>query len=93
MALRTYGDPSSASSVLLIHDVGMSGACWHVVAKSLQDHGHFVVCPDLRGHGCTDWSTPNQKLYSNDLGYSPRASECRYRACSRVECRKTSSAC
>ena len=37
--------------VLLLHGHPRTSATWHNVAPQLVEHGHTVICPDLRGYG------------------------------------------
>jgi pimeloyl-ACP methyl ester carboxylesterase len=48
---RTWGDPSSTRSAVLIHGVTSNAASWVRVGPALAIEGYYVVAPELRGHG------------------------------------------
>jgi len=54
MHYRTWGNPEDPAIVLL-HGMLVSGRTYDEVAKPLA-MSHFVVLPDLRGHGKTSWA-------------------------------------
>lgn len=48
---RTWGDPASEKSAVLIHGVTGNSLSWVRVGSQLAERGYYVVAPDLRGHG------------------------------------------
>jgi pimeloyl-ACP methyl ester carboxylesterase len=50
---RTWGDPSSARSAVLIHGVTSNAASWVRVGPALAIEGYYVIAPELRGHGAS----------------------------------------
>src|SRR5262245_51762526 len=59
--LRTGGDKAS---IVLLHGLMTSGACFSPLARALEEH-YDVVMPDARGHGKS--SVPNQGYCYNNL--------------------------
>ncbi|TKV70758.1 alpha/beta fold hydrolase [Rhizobium sp. AU243] len=51
---ETHGDPVKPALVLL-HSLGTCGRVWEKQVEALREH-HFIVCPDLRGHGLSEVS-------------------------------------
>ncbi len=47
------GPPTETGTepVVLLHGAGMDRTVWRALQRSLADHGHPVVAPDLPGHG------------------------------------------
>lgn len=54
--------PQGGSLVVLLHGWLDQGAAWDAVAVHLAQAGHWVVAPDHRGHGHSDW-TPTGSTY------------------------------
>jgi haloacetate dehalogenase len=48
----------SGSAVVLLHGHPRTHTTWHRVAPQLAAAGHTVVCPDLRGYGCSTSPAP-----------------------------------
>lgn len=48
-----YGDRGVGSAVVLLHPIGLAGACWQPVAERLASR-YRVLTPDLAGHGASD---------------------------------------
>lgn len=46
---------SARDAVLMIHGLGAQGHTWDPIAAQLASR-YRVLCPDLRGHGRSDWS-------------------------------------
>lgn len=42
-------------TILMIHGLNTQAYCWQPVVERMTS-GTRVICPDLRGHGATDWS-------------------------------------
>ncbi|HET8939857.1 MAG TPA: alpha/beta fold hydrolase, partial [Polyangiales bacterium] len=57
--ISTWGDPN-ASPIVCVHGYQDQGPIWEELAQRLVEHGHFVVAPDLRGHGLSAHS-PGRK--------------------------------
>lgn len=51
MAYREYGASSADVPVVLVHGMGGDSGTWERFARTLTDHGRYVIAPDLRGHG------------------------------------------
>jgi pimeloyl-ACP methyl ester carboxylesterase len=51
----TWGEPARPA-VVMLHGFGQSAHTWRRVARHLTDR-YFVVAPDARGHGDSDWAT------------------------------------
>jgi pimeloyl-ACP methyl ester carboxylesterase len=47
--------PPRAPAVLLSHGGGQTRHAWSSIAHRLVAAGYRVICPDLRGHGDSDW--------------------------------------
>jgi non-heme chloroperoxidase len=58
------GGDAAGSTVILLHGGGQTRHSWRRAALELAAAGHYVVVPDLRGHGDSDWA-PDQN-YSMD---------------------------
>ena len=50
----TYGDPTDAPPLLIVHGLFGSARNWGVIAKRLSDNRQ-VVAVDMRNHGDSDW--------------------------------------
>ena len=50
----TYGDPTDAPPLLIVHGLFGSARNWGVIAKRLSD-SRQVVAVDMRNHGDSDW--------------------------------------
>jgi non-heme chloroperoxidase len=50
----SWGDPSSPP-LLMFHGGGQTAHTWQRVANRLSDR-YFILAPDLRGHGDTEWA-------------------------------------
>jgi pimeloyl-ACP methyl ester carboxylesterase len=48
---RTWGAPSVARAVLLVHGLTASHKEWALLGPRLAESGHYVIAPDLRGRG------------------------------------------
>jgi 3-oxoadipate enol-lactonase len=55
LSCRTWGDPANSAdrAVVLLHGLGSDSATWDQVAPMLAED-HYLVAPDLRGHGASD---------------------------------------
>jgi pimeloyl-ACP methyl ester carboxylesterase len=64
----TDWNPSAHDVVLLIHGLGAQGHTWDPIAHQLASR-YRVVCPDLRGHGRSDWSRDGYRVadFCSDL--------------------------
>ena len=51
-----YGD-NRLPPLLLLHGHTDCAWSWHHISAALSE-SHFVIAPDLRGHGDSDWSPP-----------------------------------
>lgn len=51
----TEWNPGGADCVVLIHGMNVQCHTWDPIAAELAKR-HRVICPDLRGHGDSDWS-------------------------------------
>ena len=65
VGVHAWGPESAPLRVLLLHDLGESGASLASIARPLAARGHRVVAPDARGHGDSQWSASS--------AYSPSA--------------------
>lgn len=63
VGVHAWGPDSAPLRVLLLHDLGESGAVLAPLALALAARGFRVVAPDARGHGDSQWSA--------DAAYSP----------------------
>src|SRR4051812_9381150 len=55
LSLKTWEcDSPSAPAMVLLPATGMTADDWDAVAENLS-HDRLVYCPDLRGHGRSDW--------------------------------------
>jgi pimeloyl-ACP methyl ester carboxylesterase len=59
---RRAGADGSGRTVLMLHGIGSHGASWRPVLDHLTGVDR-VVCPDLRGHGRSDWSRDGYWLH------------------------------
>jgi haloacetate dehalogenase len=66
LRVRTGG---SGPPVVLLHGHPRTHTTWHRVAPPLVAAGHTVVCPDLRGYGCSTAPPPT----SDHAPYAKRA--------------------
>lgn len=55
MFVRSWGDPSSKKTALLLHGLASSSISWRKIAKELVADGYYVTAPDLPGHGRSQW--------------------------------------
>jgi pimeloyl-ACP methyl ester carboxylesterase len=52
-----YGPTDANDTVVLLHGGAQTGRAWREVATMLATHGIRSICPDLRGHGESSWSS------------------------------------
>jgi pimeloyl-ACP methyl ester carboxylesterase len=62
--LLEWGDPDNPA-VVLVHGLNGHAHLWDPVSRQLTQDYH-VICPDLRGHGDSDWS--NEGYLYSDFG-------------------------
>jgi pimeloyl-ACP methyl ester carboxylesterase len=68
-AVREGGEsPTSARTLLALHGMTSHGDAWHPVIAGLSAVDR-VICPDMRGHGRSDWSRQGYWLadYADDM--------------------------
>ncbi len=53
LAYDVYGDPNDRP-LLLVHGLGADHTMWQPQCDRYPDEGHFLVVPDVRGHGESD---------------------------------------
>lgn len=46
---------TAGTPLVLVHGAWHSGRCWHEVAELLRTSGNVVTCPDLPGHGSSQF--------------------------------------
>ena len=61
----TWGDPD-APGLLLVHGLLDHARNWDWVASQLCDR-YYVIAPDLRGHGDSDWTGPASYALANHV--------------------------
>jgi esterase len=54
--ILTWGDASNPP-VLILHGGGLNAHSWDLIAQYLSGY-YYVVVPDQRGHGLSEWSAP-----------------------------------
>lgn len=61
----THWNPDGERVAVLLHGLNVQAHTWDPVAAALADDGYRVLCPDLRGHGRSDWSRDG--YYAHDF--------------------------
>ena len=62
-AICCWGNPEN-EAVLIVHGILDQGLAWEKVAQELCQRGYYVIAPDLRGHGKSNW---NESLHMMDF--------------------------
>lgn len=67
MHYTEWGSPSKPT-LLMLHGLNVTCHTWDPFARELQKDYH-VICPDLRGHGDTDWAREGYRVrqFANDI--------------------------
>lgn len=62
-----WGSPSKPT-LLMLHGLNVTCHTWDPFARKLQENYH-VICPDLRGHGDSDWAREGYRVrqFANDI--------------------------
>jgi pimeloyl-ACP methyl ester carboxylesterase len=61
----THWNPGGERTAVLLHGLNVQSHTWDPVAAELAADGYRVLCPDLRGHGRSDWSRDG--YYAHDF--------------------------
>lgn len=66
---RHYGDAEAASTLILCHGLASNASRWHELAGRIKlPPGWCLICPDLRGHGRSQWrGRLTSKVWMRDL--------------------------
>ncbi len=66
---RCYGREQAHSALILCHGLASNSSRWHELASQISmPEGWFVLCPDLRGHGRSQWrGRLTSKRWMDDL--------------------------
>ncbi len=68
LSVCSWGNPS-APCIVLLHGLQSHAGLWEKTAADLAGRGYYVVAPDRRGHGHSDWYSSYYIWdYVNDIG-------------------------